>query len=122
MSGVIESGLHRDVSEFAVSEIVEKAVAVPHSGDEQIRFSIVVNISKGCGYTDLPAHSHAGLLSNVFELATAEVSPKLVTTHLIHKIDVIEPITVHIRHRDAVAVVVVVGLILCSGIFRNGWL
>ena len=53
----------------------------------------------------------AGLLRDVPELAAAEILPELAAGELVDEIDVFEPVAVHIGHRDAVAVVVVHGLV-----------
>ena len=67
---------------------------------------------KGSGDADAAGHAHARFRRNVLELAAAQVLPKLVAAGLAYKVDVVQPVAVHVRDGDSVSVIVVRRLIV----------
>ena len=65
---------------------------------------------------DPAGHRDAGLRGDVLELAAAEVLPELVAADLVDEVDVGQAVAVDVRHRDAVAVIVVDRLVVLPGV------
>ena len=112
MPGVAEPCLLRDVSKLAISKVVEEVISVSYGGHEQIRLSIIIDIGKGGRCTDLPAQAHSRLLGNILKPAATQIPPKLITTKLVHEINVVESVAVDVGHSDAIAVVIMIGLVI----------
>src|ERR1035438_4523177 len=105
MRNHINPGLFGDVLEVPVPVVLEQYVASKNGGDEQVLGAGIVNIRKRSADTDPAGQSHTRFFGNVLEFATAHVLPKLVASNLIHKIDVVQPVAVNIRHGDATSMV-----------------
>jgi hypothetical protein len=120
MSRVIQSSPFRYIFESAVSEVLEEVIPVFYSGHKQIFVPIIVDIRKGSRHTNLTAQAHSGLFRDVFKTATAHVAPKLVATKLVHEINVVQAVASHVGHRDSIAVVIMISLIVFLGIIDNG--
>ena len=53
------------------------------------------------------------------ELATTQVLPELIAAHLIHEVNVIEPVTIHIRDGNAGAVIVVHRFVIDASVIHH---
>jgi hypothetical protein len=95
---------------MAVPVVLEKHVAAADGGHEQILAAIVIDVAECRADADPPWQAHTRFLGDVLELAAAKVLPQLVASYLAHEINVVEPVTVHVRHCQAVAVIILAGL------------
>src|SRR5579862_5022353 len=99
-----------------MSVVLEEHVATKNGRNEKIRGAVVVDVGKRRRYADAARHTDPSFLGNVFELSTTQILPEFVAADLVHKIDVVEPVAVHIRHCDATAMVIMDSLIVSASI------
>ncbi len=79
---------------------------MPDGGDEQVRIAVVVHIRKRAGAADPARQPYARLLRDVFKLPAAQIAEQLIGPPLVDKINVQFAISIHIRHRHAVAMII----------------
>ena len=91
--------------------VLEQDVAGAHRGDVEIGVAVVVDVGERGRDADLAGDGDAGGRGDVLELAAADVLPQLVAADLVRKVDVQEAVAVDVGDREAVAVVVVHGLV-----------
>ena len=96
--------------------VLEEHVAAADRRDVEIRVAVVVDVGERGRDADLGRHAHAGRGRDVLEPAAAEIPPELVPADLVHEIDVGASVAVDVRHREAVAVVVVHRLVGLAGV------
>src|SRR5436305_481082 len=106
MAHIIQARFVGDILEPAPAQIFKQMIAVPDSGDKEVRVAVVINVSERGGDTDLIGESDSGFGGNVLELTMPEVSPELAGTQLGDEVDIIKPITIDVRDRDAIAMIV----------------
>src|SRR5580704_441391 len=116
MSNQIKTGFMRNVLEMAMTIILEEDISFVDGGDEEILMPGVVDIAERGSNTNAVLQADAGLLRNVLKLSIAQISPEFVAAELIHEVDVVLTIPIHIRYGNACAVVVVDRHILVRGI------
>src|SRR6185436_2327326 len=83
-----EAGPRRDVLEFRDAEILEQDVPHPDGGDEQVRQTVVIDVSKRSGDADLVCEGDARRGRDVLELAASHITPELTGSELIDEVDV----------------------------------
>ena len=85
----------------------------------EILVAIVVDVGEGGGDRDPARQTDAGLGGDVAEFPVSQVLPQLAAAHLAGEIEVHEPVAVHVRRGDAVAMVVVGRLVGPAGVFHD---
>src|SRR3954454_23499291 len=100
-------------------QILEQNVAGPHGRHEEIRVSVIVDIGEGRGHADPGRHGDAGALGNILELSSYQVAPQTIRAELIDEVDVLPAVSIHIRHREAAAVIVMYAFIEPAGILHH---
>src|SRR4029079_3400415 len=95
-----------DVAKTSVPQVFKEHIAASHGGDEQIRITIIIDVCEARRYTDPVFQPHASLLRDILEAPIAEVAPELVPAQLRHEINVLPPISIHIRHCKYALVIV----------------
>src|SRR5207249_4165559 len=119
MAQVIDSGLFRYVSESAVSEVLKKYIARSYGGDKQVLVAIIVDVRKRGTHIDPITKPYPRVLGDILKTAASQVVPKFVATKLVDKIDVIETISVHVRHGEPTTMVIVDRLIKPPGVIHD---
>ena len=99
-----------------VAVVLEQHVAAADGRDVQIRIAIVVDVGERGRHADLARHADAGRCRDVLEPAAAEIPPELVAADLVDEVDVESAVAVDVGDRDAVAVIVVRGLVGLPGV------
>src|SRR5262245_58363907 len=86
---------------------------------KQVRIPIVIDIHKSSCHGDLVRQVHPRAVGDVLESALSHVSPKLISPELAREIEVQASISIHISSRKPIAVIVMRGLVLFSGIIDD---
>src|SRR6266404_4518120 len=116
MGNQVDTGFMRNVLEMAVAVVLEENISFLDGGDEEILAPGVVDVAKRGSYTDAVFQAHAGLLGNVLKSSITQISPEFVAAQLIHEVDVVLAVAIHVRYGNAGAVVVMDRHILARGI------
>ncbi len=116
MPHVANASGRRDVAESAVAVVFKELIAGADGGDVEIRVTIVIDVGKRGRHTDLACHRDAGGCRDVLESTAADVLPKLVAANLADKVDVRQTISIDIRDRHAIAMIVVSRFVGLAGV------
>ncbi len=119
VADIVEARFLRDVPEVALPVVLEEDVSAAHGRDVKVRISVVVDVGERGRHADPVLHGDACRLSDVDELAVAQVLPELVASDLVDEVDVEQAVPVHVGHRDSVAVVVMVRLVVLARVVRD---
>ena len=119
MTGVAEPGGRGDVAEPPLAVVLEQYVAAAHGRHVEVRVAVIVDVGERGGDADLSRQRHARLGSDVLESAAAGIPPELVAADLVDEVDVRQPISIDIRYRQAVAMVVVRGLVRLARVVND---
>src|SRR5580704_10728445 len=106
----------RYVLEMAMAIVLEENVSFVDGGDEEILMPGVVDIAERGRNADAVFQADTGLLRNVLKSSVAQIPPEFVAAQLIHEVNIVLSIAIHIRYGNARAVVVMNGHILACGI------
>lgn len=99
----IKPGFFADVREMPSPIVVKQNVAAANRGYEQVLIPVIVDVRKSGRHADAVWQADPGFLSDVLEVAPAQVLPQLIPTHLIHEVNVVEPVAIHVRDASSTA-------------------
>ena len=94
-------------------------VAVTHSGHEEVRVAVVVDVRERGADANLIGQPEAGVTREVLESPTAQISPQFTPPELRHEVNVVTPVTIHVGDGDPVAVIVMGGLPIFARVVHN---
>ena len=112
---VLEAGPPGDAGELRLSAVLEQMIAAADRGREQVGVAVVVDVGEGSGHPDRPGQRQ-DFRRGRLEAPGAGVAPQLVAPGHVREVDVEEAVAVGVGDRDAVAVVVVGGLVALAGV------
>ena len=108
---VVEPRPAGDIPEQTAAVVLEQQVAAAHGGNVEVAVAVVVGVRERRRHADAVGHGQPRTFRPVLEAAIPEVAPELVAAQLGGEVDVGQAVAVDIGHRDAVAVIVVHGLV-----------
>ena len=119
MADVSQAGGGGDITEAALAIVLEQHVATAHGRDVEIDIAIVVDVGEAGRHADLAGDSDAGRCRDVLEPAAAGVPPELIASDLVDEVEIGASIAVDVGDRQAVAVIVVSGLVGLPGVVHD---
>src|SRR5437016_10183658 len=114
-----QAGLLGDIFESSVAQVLEQEISHPDRGDEQVRQAVIVYVCEGSGHADLIFQANSRRGGDVFKLPVPQIAPKLVAPKLIDEINVEPSIAIHIGNGQAIAMIVMDGLVVFGRVIHR---
>ena len=116
MPHVADASARRDIPEATLAEVFKQDVTDTNRRDEQIRISIIVEVTKGRPNAHSILQAHTSSLGDVLKTTVTDIPPQLAPTDLIDEIQIQRAIPVDIGCCQTSAMIVVNGLVGFVGI------